>query len=56
MKSINASFAAMSKTPAEMGKAIRQEHLLEAQEAERQRRTKPPVPNVPSVPIGLTQV
>src|SRR6266851_2702863 len=39
MKSINASFAAMSKTLTHMGKLMRQERKLEAQEAVRRRRT-----------------
>ena len=39
-KSINASFAAMSKTLTQMGKLMRQERKLEAQEAQRQRRTE----------------
>jgi hypothetical protein len=46
MKSINASFSAMSRTITEMGKAMRQEHKPEIQEAERQRRTETPVPSV----------
>src|SRR6266581_6703264 len=50
MKSINASFSAMSRTITEMGKAMRQEHKPEIQEAERQRRTEPPVPSVATVP------
>jgi len=40
MKSINASFAAMSKTLTQMGKLMREERKLEAQEAQRQRRTE----------------
>ena len=50
MKSINASFSAMSRTITEMGKAMRQEHKPEIQEAEHQRRTEPPVPSVATVP------
>src|SRR6266700_886362 len=50
MKSINASFSAMSRTITEMGKAMRQEHKPEIQEAERQWRTEPPVPSVATVP------
>ena len=45
MKSINASFSAISRTITEMAKAMRQEHKSEIQEAERQRRTEPPVPS-----------
>ncbi len=50
MKSINASFSAMSRTITEMGKAMRQEHKPEIQEAERQWRTERPVPSVATVP------
>ena len=50
MKSINAPFSAISRTITEMGKAMRQEHKSEIQEAERQRRTDPPVSSVPTVP------
>ena len=50
MKSINASFSAMSRTITEMGKAMRQEPKPEIQEAERQRRTETPVPSVATVP------
>src|SRR5712691_6459481 len=50
MKSINASSSAMSRTITEMGKAMRQEHKPEIQEAERQRRTETSVPSVATVP------